>query len=95
MPNGLKNVAVTNGNNMITLQVMRLAAADALGTMSHAVIDNGNEFLIVTLDNCSMGECGTFFADDVRKISIRKDSGRGAAGNRIEDWAADILNPYA
>jgi hypothetical protein len=42
-----------------------------------------------------MGECGTFFADDVRKISIRKDSSRGAAGNRIEDWAADILNPYA
>lgn len=80
---------------MITLEEMRLAAADALGAVSHAVIDNGNEFVIVTLDNYRMDDCGTFFADDVRKISIRKDSGRGAAGTRITDWAADILNPYS
>lgn len=79
---------------MITLEEMRLAAADALGTVSHAVIDNGDEFIVVTLDNCSIGDSGTFFADDVRRITIRKDSSRGVAGSRISDWAADIMNPY-
>jgi hypothetical protein len=78
---------------MLTLNEMREAIAEAIGTMNHAVLDNDDSFVIVTLVNWSIGD-STFFSDDVRSLTIPKNMGRVAAGNRIEEFACDVLNPY-